>query len=123
LVLLFFLWGCNAFQLLSPSSKSSIGAPGLSLMVGCEHLHLSLSGAARAPEGTAIPGPCLQAHLSISNSVGVWCLQMGWIPRWGGLWMAFPSVSAPFFVPVLPLNRNNSDFKIWRWVGDPSHFF
>uniref|UniRef100_A0A0V1KHN4 Uncharacterized protein n=1 Tax=Trichinella nativa TaxID=6335 RepID=A0A0V1KHN4_9BILA len=27
---------------------------------------------------------------------------MGWIPRWGSLWMAFPSVSAPHFVSVTP---------------------
>jgi hypothetical protein len=26
---------------------------------------------------------------------------MGWIPRWDSLWMAFPSVSAPLFVPVI----------------------
>jgi hypothetical protein len=25
---------------------------------------------------------------------------MGWIPRWGSLWMAFPSVSAPHFVSL-----------------------
>jgi len=28
---------------------------------------------------------------------------MGWIPRWGSLWMAFPSVSAPHFVPEFPV--------------------
>ena len=27
---------------------------------------------------------------------------MGWIPRWGSLWMAFPSVSAPHFVSIFP---------------------
>jgi hypothetical protein len=37
--------------------------------------------------------------------------------------MAFPSVSAPHFVPVFPSDRNNSGLKIWRWVGDtpPPH--
>ena len=44
---------------------------------------------------------------------------MGWIPRWGSLWMAFPSVSAPLFVPVFPLDRSNSGLKFWRWVGGP----
>jgi hypothetical protein len=39
------------------------------------------------------------AHLGISNSVRVWCLQMGWIPRWGSLCMAFPSASAPLLSP------------------------
>ena len=42
---------------------------------------------------------------------------MGWIPRWGGLWMAFPSVSVHFFVPVFPLDMNISELKILRCVG------
>jgi hypothetical protein len=25
---------------------------------------------------------------------------MGWIPRWDGLWIAFPSVSVPFVIPA-----------------------
>ena len=32
-----------------------------------------------------------------------------------GLWM----VSAPFFVPVFPLDRNNSGLKFLIWVGGP----
>ena len=38
----------------------------------------------------------------IYNSIWVWCLYMGWIPRWDSLWMAFPSVTAPYFVFVFP---------------------
>jgi hypothetical protein len=49
----------------------------------------------------------------------LWCVQMGLIPRWGCLWMAFPSVSVPFFVSAFPLDRNNSGLKILRWVGCP----
>jgi hypothetical protein len=33
--------------------------------------------------------------------------------------MAFPSVSAPFFVPVFPLDRNSYGLKFLRWVGSP----
>ena len=44
---------------------------------------------------------------------------MGWIPRWGSLWMAFSSVSAPHFVLAFPLDRSSSGLKIWRWVSDP----
>jgi hypothetical protein len=33
--------------------------------------------------------------------------------------MAFPSVSAPLFVPPFPLDRNNSMLIFLRWVGDP----
>jgi hypothetical protein len=44
---------------------------------------------------------------------------MGWIPRLGSLWMTFPSVSAPHFAPIFPLDRCNSGLKIWKWVGGP----
>ena len=32
---------------------------------------------------------------------------------------AFPLVSAPFFVPGFPLDRNNYGLKVLRWVGGP----
>ena len=35
----------------------------------------------------------------------------------GGLWLAFPSVFIPFFLPVIPLKRNISGFKILRWLA------
>ena len=45
---------------------------------------------------------------------------MGWIPRWGSLWMVFPSVSALHFAPPpFPLDRNNSGLKCLRWIGGP----
>jgi hypothetical protein len=44
----------------------------------------------------------------------------GWILRWGRLWMAFPSIFAPHFVPVFPLDRSNSGIKFLRWVSAPS---
>jgi hypothetical protein len=31
--------------------------------------------------------------------------------------MAFLSVSAPFFVPAFPLERDNTELKIFRWMG------
>jgi hypothetical protein len=31
---------------------------------------------------------------------------MGWIQNWGSHWMAFPSVSVPFFVPAFALGKN-----------------
>jgi hypothetical protein len=100
------------FSFFSPSPSSSIGVPGLSPVVGCEYLFLYWSGADRASQGIAISGSCQQALLDISNNVRVWCLQMGWIPRWGSLWMTFPSASVPFFVPVFPLDRNISRLTI-----------
>jgi hypothetical protein len=66
---------------------------------------------------TAIPGSCQQVLFIISQSVRFWCLQMWWIPRWGGIWMDFASVSAPFFfVPVFPLDSNISGLKFLRWA-------
>ena len=37
------------------------------------------------------------------HSVRVWCLYMGWILRWGSLWMAFPSVVVETAYPSLSL--------------------
>jgi hypothetical protein len=69
----------------------------------CEHPLLYLSGTGRAFQETAISGSCQQSLDDIHNSVWVWRLYMGWIPRWGNLSMDFPSVSAPHFVSVTPL--------------------
>ena len=41
-------------------------------------------------------GSCLQAQYSISNSVRVWCVSMGWTSSWTGHWSAIPSVFDPF---------------------------
>ena len=45
---------------------------------------------------------------------------MGWIPRWGSLWMAFPSVSPPDFISVFspmsilfPLLRRTEAPTLW----------
>lgn len=48
-----------------------------------------------------------------------WCLQTWWISRWVGPQMTLPSVSAPFFVPVLPLDRNISGLKNFEVGGWP----
>ena len=56
----------------------------------------------KASQETAISGSCQQNLVGICNSVWVWWLFMGWIPRWGSLWMVIPSVSAPNFVFVSP---------------------
>ena len=83
---------------LSPFSSSFIRDPVLSPMDGCEHPLLYLSGTGKASQETAISGSCKQALVGIHNTVWVWRLYMGWIPRWGSLWMVIPSVSAPYIV-------------------------
>jgi hypothetical protein len=52
--------------------------------------------AGRTSQRTATLGSCQQVPLGISNSVRVWCLQTGWISRWGRPWMALPSVCSIF---------------------------
>ena len=79
LILLFFLWGCSPLQLPQSLPNFFIGSPRLSLMVGCEHLPLYMSGSGRASQETAISGFCQHALLGIHNSICVWWLYMGWI--------------------------------------------
>jgi hypothetical protein len=59
----------------------SVGKPVLSPMVGSEYPPLYLSGSGRAFQKTTISGSCQQALLGIHNSVWVWILYVGWIPR------------------------------------------
>jgi hypothetical protein len=67
-----------------------------------ESIHLYLSGIGRASCETAISGSSQQALVDIHNSVWVWWLYIGWIPKWGSLCMVFSSVSAPHFVSITP---------------------
>ena len=69
-------------------------------MVGCKCLHLYWSGAGRTSQETAISGSFHQALLGVRNSMAVCCLQVGNVPKWGCLWMAFPSVSVLIFGPL-----------------------
>ena len=108
-----------SFSSFSPSLRSSIGVPGLSPVVGCEYLHLSYPGAGRASQGTAISGFCQQVLLGISNSVGIWCLLMEWIPRCSDFWKAFPLVSDLFLCPHLSFGQEHFWFKIFNMCGWP----
>jgi hypothetical protein len=72
------------------------------LIDDCEHPLLYLPGTGIASQETAISGSCQQNLAGICNSVWVWWLFMGCIPRWGSLWMVLPSISAPNFVSVTP---------------------
>jgi hypothetical protein len=63
----------------------------------CEHPLLYLPGTGIASLETAISGSFQQNLAGICNSVWVWWLIMGWIPRWGSLWMVHPFFSAPNF--------------------------
>jgi hypothetical protein len=67
-----------------------------------------LSGSGRVPQETAVSGSCQQALLGICNSVWVWCLHMGWILRWGSLWIVFP--------PKMIQSRKSSQMCPDAWV-------
>jgi hypothetical protein len=55
--------------------------------------------------------------LGISNSDWAWWLHIALISRWDRFLVAFPSVSAPFFVPIFHLDRNNFGVKIFEKGG------
>jgi hypothetical protein len=79
----------------SPSAPSVLPLTHLSPRAQSDiwlYLHVHWSGAGRVSQRTSLPGSCQQALLG-----RVWCLHVGWIPRWGRLWMAFPSYSATSF--------------------------
>ena len=87
-------------------------------MVGWVHPPLYMSDIGKASQETAVSGFCQQELVGIHNSVGVWWLYMRWIPRWGSLWMAYNSVSAPYhtFVSMgilFPLLRRAKVFTLW----------
>jgi hypothetical protein len=70
---------------------------------------------------TTISDSCQRALLVISSSVCVWWLHMGWIPRWGSLWIAFPSVSAPLFVCLLSYRTHDFQPMEGTTYNGPSH--
>lgn len=90
--------------------------PELRPMDACEYLHLSYSGASRASQRTAIPDFCLQAHLGINYSL---VSVAGWVPKWGNLQIAFPSVSAPFFGTCISFRQEQFWVQIFEMSGWP----
>jgi hypothetical protein len=82
---------------LAPSFGDLVLCP----MNDCKHLLLYLTGTGRGPQETVISGFCQQALVGICHSVWVWWLFMGWIPKWGSLWMVIPSGCALNFVSVI----------------------
>jgi hypothetical protein len=80
---------CNICHLHAFSSFS-IGGPVLHLIDDCEHPLLYLPDTGIASYETAITGSLQQNLSGICNSVWVWWLIMGWIPKWGSLWIVHP---------------------------------
>jgi hypothetical protein len=78
----------------------------------CEHPHLYWRGTGIASQETAISGYCQQNLTGICNSVWVWWLFMGCIPRWSSVWMVHPSYTAQNFVSV------TLSIVFWYFVPD-----
>jgi hypothetical protein len=99
-------------------------------MEGCEHPLLYLSGTGRVSQETTLPSSYQLALVGIVHSVWVWWLFMGWIPRWGSLWMVISPVSAPNFFSVtsfmgilFPLLRRISVSTLWSFFFLSFMFF
>jgi hypothetical protein len=71
----------DPFSSLGAFSSSSIGGPVFHPIDDCEHPPLYLPGTGIASQETAISGSCQQNLAGICNSVWVWWLFWGWIPR------------------------------------------
>jgi hypothetical protein len=71
-------------------------------IANCEHPLLCLLGPGIVPQERALSGSFQQNLASVCNGVSVWRLIIGCIPRYGGLWMVHPFVTAPNFVSVTP---------------------
>jgi hypothetical protein len=110
----------NSFSSLGTFFSSSTGGSVFHPIDDCEHPLLYLPGAGIASLESAIPGSCWQNLSSICNSVCHWWLYMVWIPKWGSLCMALPSVSSSNFVSVtpytgilFPILRRNEVSTLW----------
>jgi hypothetical protein len=110
----------DPFSSLGTFSSSSIGGPVFHPIDVCEPPLLYLPGTGITSKETAISGSCQQNLTGICNSVWVWWLFMGWIPRWGSLWMVLSSVSAKNFLSVtpsmgilFPVLRRSKESTLW----------
>jgi hypothetical protein len=92
----------DPFSSLGTFSISCIGSPVFHPIDDCEHPLLYLPGTGLASHKIAISGSFQQNLAGICNSVCVWWLIMGWIPRWGHFWMVHPFILALNFVSVTP---------------------
>jgi len=83
------------FKMFSPT-------PPLGTTFSVQKLAVSIHLCICQAQETAISDSCQHAPLGFLNSDWFWWLHVGWIPMCGRLWMAFPSVSASYFVSLFP---------------------
>ena len=100
----------DPFSSLGTFSSSFIRGPVFHPIDDCEHPLLYLPGTGIASHETAISGSFQQNLAGMCNSVCVWWLIMGWIPRWGSLWMVSVTPSMGILFPIL---RRNEVSTFW----------
>jgi hypothetical protein len=108
----------DPFSSLGTFSSSSIGGPVFHPIDDYEHQLLYLPGTGVVSQKTAISWSFQQNLAGMCNSVWVWWLIMGWIPRCGSLWRVYPFVLAPNFVTpsmgiLFPILRRNEVSTCW----------
>ena len=104
LILLFFLWGYK------PLSSYNLCPLGSLCSVQCLAVCLSASVLVKFCQGLSVDS------YTWLLSVTTYCLVLvsadGMDPWWGSVWMAFPSVSAPLFVPAFLFDRRINTFEV-----------
>ena len=110
----------DPFSSLGAFSRFSIGGPVFHFIDDCEHPRPYLPVTGIASYETAITGSHQENLPGICSIVWVWWLIMGWMPRWGSLWIIHPFVLAPNFASVTPFM--GILFPILRRNEVPTHF-
>jgi hypothetical protein len=115
----------DTFTTLRTFSSSSIEGGGEGMFHpgdDSEHPLLYFPGTGIASQEIALLVSCWQNVAGVCNSVCVWWLLMGWIPRCGRLWMVLPSVTGPNFLSVtpsmgilFPILRRNEVSTLWSF--------
>jgi hypothetical protein len=104
------------FSSFRPSDNSYIGVLGISPMLSCNYLHLSLSAEPLRGQPCQASDCKHKLTSAILSESGV-CGLDG--PQGGAVWIAISSVSAPFYVPAFSLDSNNSELNFLKWINDP----
>jgi hypothetical protein len=89
--------------------NSTTGVTSFCPLVGCKHLHLTLTAACWVFQRTVTIGPFLWAHHSISNSARPWGLP----------WSSFSLVSSPLISLRLFQTGTVLVQSLWQWDGNP----
>jgi hypothetical protein len=110
----------DPFSFLGAFSSFSVGGPVFHPIDDCEHPLLCLPGSGIASQETAISGSFQQNLPGICNSIWVWRLIMGCIPRWDSFWIVHLFILAqnfvivtPFMGILFPILRRNEVSTLW----------